>query len=210
MTSLSDLQRSPLVREGWPVIAKTLLRLSNVRVRNVATIGGHLAHADPHMDLPPLLSALGARATIAGPGGERTVLVEEISSGYLENTLARDELITGIEVPALGAGRAAYLKCTTRSADDWPALGVAVVLGLQNDTVQKASVVVSAATDKPTRLPAAERILVGSTLDEKTLKRAADAAAGEIEIEGDQHGSGPYKTQLLRVYLGRAIHEACK
>jgi carbon-monoxide dehydrogenase medium subunit len=210
MTSLSDLQRSPLVREGWPVIAKTLLRLSNVRVRNVATIGGHLAHADPHMDLPPLLSALGARATIAGPGGERTVLVEEISSGYLENTLARDELITGIEVPALGAARAAYLKCTTRSADDWPALGVAVVLGMQNDTVQKASVVVSAATDKPTRLPAAERILVGSTLDEKTLKRAADAAAGEIEIEGDQHGSGPYKTQLLRVYLGRAIHEACK
>src|SRR4051812_31237486 len=71
MTTLGELERSAAVKKGWPVITRTLRTLSNVRVRNVATVGGALAHADPHMDLPPLLAALGARATIAGARGER-------------------------------------------------------------------------------------------------------------------------------------------
>jgi carbon-monoxide dehydrogenase medium subunit len=183
MTTLRALEKSPLLRE-WPVIARTLRTLSNVRVRNVATVGGHLAHGDPHMDLPPLLSALGATVTIAGPKGERSCPVEALYAGYLETTLARDELITRLHVPAMGKRRAAYLKCTTRSADDWPALGVAVVLD-----AEKTSIVVSAATDKPTRLA------------------SVDAAEG-LRIESDLHGSAAYKKQLLRVYLARAIHEA--
>src|SRR5438876_2006479 len=184
MTSLRTIEKSDVVRRGWPVIARTLRTLSNVRVRNVATVGGHLAHGDPHMDLPPLLSALGATVTIAGPKGERTTPVEALYAGYLETTLARNELITQLLVPAMGARRAAYLKCTTRSADDWPALGVAVVLD-----GQKTSIVVSAATDRPTRLASVE-------------------AAEGLRIESDLHGSAQYKKQLLRVYLARAIHEA--
>jgi carbon-monoxide dehydrogenase medium subunit len=184
MTTLRTLEKSPVLRKGWPVIARTLRTLSNVRVRNVATVGGHLSHGDPHMDLPPLLSALGATVTIAGPKGERSSPVEALYAGYLETTLARDELITQLKVPAMGARRAAYLKCTTRSADDWPALGVAVVLD-----GEKTSIVVSAATDKPTRLA------------------SVDAADG-LHIESDLHGSAAYKKQLLRVYLARAIHEA--
>ena len=135
MTPLADLERAGPVRSGWPVIARTLRTLSNVRVRNVATIGGHLAHADPHQDLPPVLSALGARVTIAGPKGERTVPVETLSTGYYETVLARDELITAVDVPPLGKKRAAYLKCTTRSADDWPALGVAVAIETEGDAM---------------------------------------------------------------------------
>ncbi len=210
MASLADIERSRIVMSGWPVITRALLTLSNVRVRNVARIGGHLAHSDPHTDLPPLLSALGARATVAGPGGERTIPVEEISRGYLESTLRPDELLTSIEVPPLGARRAAYMKCTSRSADDWPALGVAAVLLFENDVVKQASLVMSAATDRPTRLLAAEKVLRGNPADDKTLKRAGEAAAEEVQIESDLHGSAAYKKQLLRVYLGRAIHEARK
>ncbi len=69
MTSLGSLERSPAVQKGWPVIARALRTLSNVRVRNVATVGGALAHADPHMDLPPLLAALDAQVSARGPGG---------------------------------------------------------------------------------------------------------------------------------------------
>jgi carbon-monoxide dehydrogenase medium subunit len=203
MTLLRSLERSDLVKHGWPVITRTLRTLSNVRVRNVATLGGHLAHGDPHTDLPPLLSALGARVTIAGPAGERSLPVEEIYAGYLETTLRRNELITQVQVPALGARRAAYLKCTTRTADDWPALGIAVVLD-----GSEVRLVIGAATDKPTRLLSAEKILRGKTLDEKILKQAGEAAAEEVQIESDNHGSAAYKRQLLRVYLGRAIHEA--
>src|SRR5262249_47308651 len=117
MTTLRALERSPQL-EAWPVIGRTLRTLSNVRVRNVATLGGALAHGDPHMDLPPLLSALGATVTLAGPGGERTAPVESLYAGYLETTLQPGEIITRVRIPALGARQAAYLKCTTRSADD--------------------------------------------------------------------------------------------
>jgi carbon-monoxide dehydrogenase medium subunit len=203
MTTLGALERSVAVKTGWPVITRTLRTLSNVRVRNVATVGGALAHADPHMDLPPLLTALGARATVAGPGGERSVPVEALYAGYLENTLGRGELITHVTVPALGAKRAAYLKCTTRSADDWPAVGIAVVLD-----GDEARVVLSAATDRPTRLLSAEKILRGRTEDANALRHAGEAAAEEALIEGDLHGSAAYKKQLVRVYLRRTVHEA--
>ena len=200
MATLGALERSAAVKKGWPVITRTLRTLSNVRVRNVATVGGALAHADPHMDLPPLLVALGARATIEGKGGKRVVGVEALYAGYLENTLKRDELITSVSIPALGRGAAAYLKCTTRSADDWPAVGVAAVI--DGDDVR---IVLGAATDKPTRLRAAEKILAGNS---GALKQACEAAAEEVHIEGDLHGSAAYKKQLVRVYVARAIHEA--
>src|SRR5712664_3947682 len=194
MTRLRAIEKSDAVRRGWPVIARTLRMLSNVRVRNVATLGGHLAHADPHMDLPPLLAALGARVTLEGAKGKRAVPAEE--------------LITQVEVPALGSRRAAYLKCTTRSADDWPALGIAVSIDFQGDLIQEMAAVMSAATDKPTRLAAAEKILRGQRISEKLLKQAGEAAAHEVQIEGDLHGSAAYKRQLLRVYLARAVREA--
>jgi aerobic carbon-monoxide dehydrogenase medium subunit len=183
MTTLSALERSPEARKGWPVLSHALKTLSNVRVRNVATLGGALAHADPHMDLPPLLAALGARISLEGRKGRRALAVENLYAGYLENTLQRGELITEIEIPATGGRRAAYLKCTTRSADDWPAVGVAVVLG------DETRIFVSAATDRPTRIP-------------------DEAAIATLNIEGDLHGSADYKRQLLRVYLRRAMHEA--
>lgn len=203
MTTLGALERSAAVKRAWPVLTRTLRTLSNVRVRNVATVGGALAHADPHMDLPPLLSALGASVTVAGPQGERSVAVGDLYAGYLENSLQRNELITRLNIPALGKRRAAYLKCTTRSADDWPALGMAVVLD-----GEEARVVMSAATDKPTRLLCAEKILKGKLGDEKALKQAGEAAAEEVQIESDLHGSAAYKKQLIRVYLARTIHEA--
>jgi carbon-monoxide dehydrogenase medium subunit len=200
MTSLGSLERSPAVQKGWPVIARALRTLSNVRVRNVATVGGALAHADPHMDLPPLLAALDAQVSLAGPAGERSVPVEALYAGYLENTLKRGELITHVRVPQMQGVRAAYMKCTSRSADDWPALGIAVAI--RGADVR---IVVGAATDKPTRLVSAERILKQRP---EALKEAGEAAAEEVQIESDLHGSAAYKKQLIRVYLRRAVHEA--
>lgn len=202
MVPLRKLETSALVRQEWGVLARTLRTLSNVRVRNVATVGGHLAHGDPHMDLPPLLSALGATVTIAGPKGERSWPVEALYAGYLETTLGAGELITQVQVPPMAGKRAAYLKCTTRSVDDWPALGMAVVLG-----EKQVGIVMSAATDKPTRLVAAEAVLNGKALNDGLIRQAAEAAR-EVQIESDLHGSAAYKKHLVGVYLARAIHEA--
>jgi carbon-monoxide dehydrogenase medium subunit len=208
LATLTALERSALVRKEAPVLVRTLRTLSNVRVRNVATIGGHLAHADPHMDLPPVLLALGARLVIADPKGERTMPLEKLHAGYLETTLGRNELIAEVIVPAQGARRAAYLKCTTRSADDWPALGIAAVLAVKDDRVREANLVVSAATDIPKRLAAAEAVLREGRIDDALLKRAGEVAAGEAGVIGDAHGSAAYKRELLKVYVARAVRAA--
>ena len=208
MATLSALGGSPVIRKELPVVARTLRTLSNVRVRNVATLGGHLAHADPHMDLPPVLIALGARITIVDAKGERTMPIEQLHKGYLETTLKRGELIAEVIVPKQGARRAAYLKCTTRSADDWPALGIAAVLDLDGATVRDARIVVGAATDIPKRLAKAEAVLRGARVDDATRARAGEAAAAEAGVIGDAHGSASYKRELVRVYVGRALRAA--
>jgi len=209
MASLSALEQSAEVAKHFPVITRTLLTLSNVRVRNVARVGGALAHGDPHMDLPPLLAALGAKALVVGRDGSREVAVQDLYTGYYETVLAKDELIAEVTVPPLDGARAAYMKCTSRSADDWPALGLAVRwdVGPAN-AIRNPCIIVSAATEKVTRLPQTEKILDGSNGDDKTARRAGDAAAEEVAFLSDAHGSAAYKKELLRVYLARAIRQA--
>jgi carbon-monoxide dehydrogenase medium subunit len=208
LATLAALERAKAVRESFPVIAQTLRTLSNVRVRNAATVGGHLAHADPHMDLPPVLAALGAQVIIAGPAGGRTVAVENLFVGYYETVLGGNELIARLVVPPQGAKRGAYMKVTTRSADDWPALGVAVSIDAHGREVRSADLFVSAATERPIRLKAAEAILRGGEADDATLRRAGDAAAGEVETIADARGSASYKTELVRVFVARAVRKA--
>lgn len=208
MATLAALEHSPLVRRGLPIVARTLLTLANVRVRNVATLGGHLAHADPHMDLPPVLMALGARLITTSAAGERTIPAEALFTGYYETVLAPGELITEVRIPVQGTRRAAYLKCTTRSADDWPALGVAVVLDTEGSIMREVRVVVSAATDKATRLPGVEALLRGQRADAALLQRAGEAAADEANVISGVRGSAAYKRQLLRVHIGRAVQQA--
>jgi aerobic carbon-monoxide dehydrogenase medium subunit len=208
MTPLAAVERSPEVARAAPVIPRAMRRLSNIRVRNVATVGGNLAHGDPHMDLPPVLIALGAEVLATGPGGERTIAVEQLFAGYFETVLAKNELISELKIPAQGKTRAAYLKVTTGSAEDWPALGVAVALESEGSAVKSARVVVSAATDKAVRLPAAERALAGASIDTKVLARAGDAAAEEVQCISDVRGSAAYKRELVRVYVARAVRQA--
>ena len=208
MTPLATVEYSPDIARHAPAIVRTMKRLSNVRVRNVATVGGALAHGDPHMDLPPVAIALGAQVRIVGPSGERELAVEDLLTGYYETALKPNELIASLTIPAQGAHRAAYMKVTAGSADDWPALGVAVAINLDGDNIKSARVVVSAATPKATRLAAVEKFLAGAAISDKVLRAAGDAAAAEAEVIGDLRGSAAYKRELLRVYVGRALRAA--
>jgi len=208
MTTLSDLEQSEHVCARAPLITQTLLTLSNVRVRNVATVGGALAHGDPHMDLPPVLMALGASLTVVGPDGERSLPVEDLFTGYYETVLALNELVAFVHVPAQKGKQAAYLKVTTGAVDDWPALGIAVVITSDADAIKSARIVASAATEKATRLTSAEAALHGNRIDDKLIRSAADAAVEEVEFVSDVRGSAPYKRELMRVYVQRAIRAA--
>jgi len=208
MATLSQLEHDRNLATRLPVLKHALRTLSNPRVRNVARVGGALAHGDPHMDLPPALAALAARVTIAGPKGTREVPLIDLYTGYYETVLERNELITAVTVPPLEGRKAAYVKVTARSADDWPALGIAISFALNDGTIRDPIVIVSAATEKVTRLADAERVLHGGRLDDRLLRHAGDAAAKEAIILADAHGSAGYKRELLRVYLGRAVQQA--
>jgi aerobic carbon-monoxide dehydrogenase medium subunit len=209
MTTLTELERSPVLAVSEPVLSRALHTLSNVRVRNIATIGGHLAHGDPHMDLPPILVTLGARVRAVSPRGERWIEAGELITGYYETSLAGDELIVEVHVPAQPPGaRAAYAKFTALSADDWPAVGVAVWLLRDGETIAEARIVVGGATDHPTRMTAAEAALTGNAAEAKAFVAAGDAAAGEVEPLGDLRGSGPYKREMVRIHVRRALERA--
>jgi carbon-monoxide dehydrogenase medium subunit len=208
MATLSALEHSADVKKHAPVITRTLRTLSNVRVRNVATVGGALAHGDPHMDLPPVLMALGATLTVIGPKGERKLAVEELFAGYYETVLEKNELIAEVHVPSQGSKKASYFKVTTGSADDWPALGVAAVIDGDGKAIKSVRLVASAATDKATRLKSAEAVLTGKSVDDKLLVQAGEAALGDCEFIADVRGSVPYKRELMKVYVRRAIREA--
>jgi carbon-monoxide dehydrogenase medium subunit len=159
------------------------------------------------MDLPPLLSVLDARAVVVGPGGSQEIAVEKLYSGYYETVLKPNELIAEIIVPRQ-ARRAAYLKYTTRTVDDWPALGIAVSLEAEGQLIRNASLVISAATEKVTRLPQTEKVLAGPTIADAVLQRAGEAAVAETTLVSDARGSAAYKQELLRVCIGRAVRMA--
>jgi len=205
MTTFAALEHSPEIARAFPVIPRTMKTLANVRVRNVATVGGNLAHGDPHLDLPPVWVALGAAVCVTGPRGERVIPVEEVFAGYYETTLANDELISAIEVPVRPGWRSHYVKVTTRAAHDWPALGLTAAVRFEDRAIADLRLVLSAAVDRPARLAGAEAVLRGTAPGDAALARAGEAALAEVEIESDERGSADYKRHLLRVHLGRVM-----
>jgi carbon-monoxide dehydrogenase medium subunit len=209
LTTLTELERSPVLAIAEPVLARALHALSNVRVRNIATVGGHLAHGDPHMDLPPILVTLGARVRTVSPRGERWIDVADLITGYYETALAGDELIAELYVPAQPPGsRAAYAKFTALSADDWPAVGVAAWLRRDGERIVEARIAVGGAGDRPARMTLAEAVLTGSGTEALRFAGAADAAAAALEPLGDLRGSAPYKREMVRVHVRRALQLA--
>lgn len=207
MTTFSDLDASPLIRAHLPVVTRTLPTLANVRVRNVATVGGNIAHGDPHLDLPPVWLALDAEVLILGRTGERVVPIEAIFEGYYETSIADGEVIAEIRVPIRPDWRSTYVKVTTRAIHDWPAIGLALSVRMADGAVRDARVVLSAALDKATRLRGVEDALRSVRPAPETVAQIAELAAGQSGMEGDGRGSAAYKRQLLRVHFARALRD---
>ena len=209
MTSLAELEYSTQLSSSYPVISRALRTLSNIRIRNVATLGGHLAHGDPHMDLPPILLTLGARVSAISPRGRRWIDVADLFTGYYQTSLSKDELIAAIDIPGLSPGvHCWYEKFTARSADDWPTVGAAVCYSVSSNIITEARVAVSAATDRPQRIAAAETLLINAPPTADVFAKAAAAAADEVQPIADLHGSASYKREMVRVHVRRALERA--
>lgn len=209
LATLRDLEISPLVAAQAPVLVSALGRVASVRIRNTATIGGHLAHADPHQDLPPVLLALGAQVEGTGPDGDFLRPLDEVLSGYYETTLATGDLITAVRIPAQPPGTVAgYTKTTARTVEDWPAAGVAVSVSVDGGVVSEVAVAVGAVTDRAERRPDAERMLVGTRPTAEQIAECAEAAADGLDYASDQFGGADYKQTVVRVSTRRLLEGA--
>jgi carbon-monoxide dehydrogenase medium subunit len=205
LTSLTEIEHSALVEKELSVLKEVMKKLSNVRVRNAARLGGALSHGDPHMDLPPLLSCLDASVRIQSKDSTRVMQVQDLYVGYYETALEKNELITEVLIPLKPKYHSVYMKCTTRSADDWPALGVAVNLQSNKNTIEDIRIVLGAVCEVPTTLSLTQAFLTNKSINDAVLDEAAAIALTEISPLSDELGSSEYKLHLVSIYVKRAI-----
>jgi len=206
-----EVETSPLVQERIPVLADTFRRVASVRIRNMATVGGALAHADPNQDPPVTLIALGARVEIRGAGGRRELPVEEFFHDYYESALEPGEVVTGVVVPRLpAASGAAYVKFLPRTADDYATVAVAATVSLEPDgeRCRAARIALGSVGVTPIRALAAEGLLVGQQLGAELLLAAGEAITGAVDPLNDHRGSAAYKKEMAAVMVGRALTQA--
>ena len=204
------LERSELVRERWPSLAKMERAVANLRVRNVGTIGGNLCFADPHSDPATWLLAAGGEVSVRRGGAPaRRLAIEDFVRGPYETALKDGELLLCVHVPAPAPASAIVHR--KMSFQERPAITVAVNVELENDRVRTARIAIGSVGVRPVRPPDAEAALVGLDAlapDEDAIARSADAAASECEPVADANGSVEYKRQLVRVLTARCAREA--
>jgi aerobic carbon-monoxide dehydrogenase medium subunit len=204
------LEESSLVQERYPLLADTAAVIADPLVRNLATVGGNLAHADPANDHPATMLAYGASIVARGPGGERVIAIDDFFTGLFANCLAADEILTEIRVPTPGAGAGgAYLKIE-RKVGDYATSGVAVQLTSSGGTVTAARIGLTNVSAVPLRATDAESAVQGRSLTEEVLEAAGRAAAAQCDPSPDLRGSVEYKRDLTRVLTKRALRKAAE
>ncbi|TMD42466.1 MAG: xanthine dehydrogenase family protein subunit M [Chloroflexi bacterium] len=203
MTTHRAVERSPLIRQEWPVLASTFSLVASPRVRNQATVGGVLADADYASDPPTLLQALNARVVVRSQKSEREIPVEELIIGYYETSLRPDELLVEVRVPR-NRERVVYRKFRSRSSEDRPCVAVAAA---QVDG--KLRVVVGAVAEKPQYFPEICALAEGETggYTRELVTEIGQRYAESIEPISDSRGSAAYRRRVIAVEVRRALEE---
>ena len=208
MTTHYAVESSPVVKSKCPVLAATAGQIGDPMVRNMGTIGGSLAHADPAADYPAAIIALGAEMVAEGPKGKRTIKIDDFFKGLLTTALADDEILTEIRVPAAATNeKSAYMKFP-HPASRFAVVGVAAVLSMDGGKIGKASIGITGAGTKATRAKGVEAAIAGKAADAASIQAAAEKAADGVDVQADLQGSVEYKQHLLRVFAKRAMEAA--
>src|SRR5579875_561779 len=210
LTREAELDSSPLIRELYPSLHDTARNIAYPVVRNWATVGGNLAHADPANDHPATMLALGASIVATGPNGQRVIPIEEFfTDSAFETTLHPDELLTEIRVPApVERSGGAYFKLE-RKVGDYAIAGVAAYITLDTGgVVTRAGIGLTNVGAYPIKERAAEQALIGSPLDDVAIHHAAELAAAAAEPTSDTRGPAEYKRAMVRTLCVRALRKA--
>ncbi|HXG37095.1 MAG TPA: xanthine dehydrogenase family protein subunit M [Dehalococcoidia bacterium] len=210
LTTHRQMETSPVVAQEAPLLAETYRHVATVRIRNVATVGGGVAHADPAQDPPPALLALDARVKAVSSSGERVIPISDFFVDYYETALSPDELVTEIIVPKPPVGAATcFFKFLPRSADDYATVSVAALLQVGQDGVcQDVRIGLGSVGSTPVRARQAEQVLRGQRLSLEAFQEAAARVKDEVDPISDVRGSAEYKRDMAEVFTRRAL-ERC-
>jgi aerobic carbon-monoxide dehydrogenase medium subunit len=204
----AEIENAPDVCRAFPILHDTVCVIADPLVRNMATIGGNLAHGDAENDHPATMIALDATIAVRGTGSERVIPAGEFFRGLYETALDPAEILTEIRIPALPQGcGTCYIK-VHRQAGDFAIAAVAVRVTIDGDVVRDSRIVYTAVAATPQRAVAAENVLRGQRLDTEVLTMVAETAAGALDIHDDPRGTAGYKRRVLRTITGRALRLA--
>ena len=212
MTPYDDFLDSEDAHEHAPALTAAVEQVGDTQVRNMGTVGGNLAHADPASDLPAPALVSDVTLVAEGPDGEREIPVDDYFFGMYATALDPDELLTRIEVPSAGDAVGTYAKKASPSSG-YAMTGVAALVESDGDSVQSIRVGANGVMDHGVRLEGVEDALTGETLDDDTIEAAADRATDGLDTDmfmSDLQASATFREQLLRVYTKRALTEAAE
>jgi carbon-monoxide dehydrogenase medium subunit len=202
------LERSPLVRKRLPIVSEAAAQIGDVQVRNMGTIGGSLAHADPAADLPAVMLALGAELTAVGPKGKRTVPVDGFFVKLFTTTLDPGEVLTEVRIPLPPAGSGGAYAKFPHPASRYAVVGVAAVVTVSAGKISAARVAITGVGAKPVRASGTEKALVGQGADGKVVGAAAERAVDGLTIRSDPRMDPDYWKALTVTYTRRAVATA--
>jgi len=199
------VERSPFVRAAYPVVADAFSKIGNVRVRETASVGGNLAHADYRLDPPPVFLIMGAEVTAFGPRGSRVIPLKDFFRGMYETALEPAEILVEIRIPPPPPGsKAVYLRYSTLSANDWPCLGVAALLSADKGRCRELRLALSGVAATPVLVQGLEFVR-DHELDDSLVERLLKVVDEQIAPFSDFRGSEWYKRHMAGVFVKRAL-----
>jgi aerobic carbon-monoxide dehydrogenase medium subunit len=209
LTREADLDASELVRQRYPLLADTARVIADPLVRNLATVGGNLAHADPANDHPATMLAYGAQVVATSPRGERVIPIADFFIGLFATALAPDEILTEIRIPVpQPRSGGAYMKLE-RKVGDYATAAVAAQIALDDAGIcQYAGIGLTAVDSVPVKAARAEAALRGQPLDDAAIRTAAQIASEECDPIADLRGPVEYKRAMVRELTRRALIKA--
>ncbi|MDX1394294.1 MAG: xanthine dehydrogenase family protein subunit M [Gemmatimonadota bacterium] len=202
------LERAPVIAERYPLLADAAAVVADPLVRNRATVGGNVAHADPANDHPAVMLAYGATLVAQGPSGRREIAADDFFVGLFETALAPGEILVEIRIPAPASGESGAYEKMERKVGDYAVSAAAVQLRLDGDTCASARVALTNVSAVPMRATDAEAALTGRPITDDVLEAAGQAAAAECDPSADLRGSVEYKRDVTRILLKRAVRRA--
>lgn len=200
-----SVELSPPIRQSFPVVAEAFSKIGNVRVRQTASVGGNLAHADYRLDPPPPLLVLGTVVNALGPNGSRSIPIKDFFRGLYETALEPGELIVDVKIPFMPPdSKAVYLRYSSLSGNDWPCLGVAALAIRQDGRFQELRLALGGVAATPLLIEGLD-LVKDQSVDDSVIDKLLDVVDEQISPSSDMRGSEWYKRKMVRVFVKKAI-----